>query len=242
MQEAQVESTDTSWRILGGDSLTLLLRPGEHAVCESGAMIAHQEGISAAVTAGNRPWSAYTRHIFGGETLLQDRYTNISDTNKELTLATPFPGGKIVPIQLKQCTAMVIAPGSWLAAKGTDILFDVTLVKSLYAGLFAGRGFVLPTINGSSLAFLCGGGTILTTLLGTGESIVIDETSFLACESTVQIKACTAGSFLAMIFGGEGAFQCKLTGPGRVVLQSMPVGKMAQGINSEAKKAKGIRS
>ena len=242
MQSAVIVSADNEWRILGGDSLALMLKPGERVVCEPGAMIAHQDGIEATVTAGDGMWSLVSRSMFSGETILRDSYTNASNSAKELTLTVPFPGGKIIPVQLKQYTAMIIAPGAWLATKGSDIHFDVTVVKSLYAGLFAGQGFVLPTITGSAVAFLCGGGTVLTMLLGSKESIVIDEKSFLACESTVDIKACTSGSIWMMMCGGEGAFQCKLTGPGRVVLQSMPVGVMTKGIESAAKMAKGIRS
>ena len=233
-------ATNADWRILGQNTLVLTLTSGERAVCEPGAMVAHQEGIEATITAGTGVWDAAARCMFGGEQMLQDCYANASNAKKELTLAAPFPNGQIVSVMMDQYSSMVIAPGAWMATKGTDIHFDVRLVKDVYAGMFAGRGFALPTISGSAQTFLCGGGSILSCVLGSRESMVIDETSFLACESSVNIKAVTSGSVWMMACGGEGMFQCKLTGPGRVLLQSMPVGHMAKGIDVAAKKAKGI--
>jgi uncharacterized protein (AIM24 family) len=238
------ENTDDTWQIMGLDSevVMLSLKPGESVVCEPGAMIAHDDGVEAMAVTGSGLWDIVSRYTFGGEKILQDKYTNAKSSEcKSITLTVPFPGGKIVPVMLDKVTSMVFCPGAWLASKGTDIHFDATLVKSIYAGVFAGRGFVLPTISGSSPTFLCGGGTILSRILRHRESIVIDETSFLACECTVDIKACRAGSVSMMLCGGEGAFQCKLTGPGMVILQSMPVTAMTQGTASAAKMANGIK-
>ena len=237
-------NADDAWQITGCDSevVTMTLRPGESAVCEPGAMIAHDDGIEAVAVVGGGIWDAAARFLFGGEKVLQDRYTNALPSGfRTVTITVPFPGGKIVPIMLDRITSMVISPGAWLASTGTDIHFDVMLVKSLYAGMFAGRGFILPTISGSSPSFICGGGTILSRNLRHKESIVIDETSFLACESTVDIKACCAGSLSMMVCGGEGAFQCRLTGPGMVFLQSMPVTAMAKGTAMAAAMASGIK-
>ena len=232
------------WIVFGSDSevMALNLKPNEHVICEPGAMIAHDDSIKATVSAGTGIWSALSRWMFGGEKLLLDDYcASGSNPKNEIYLGASFPGGKIIPIRLDQCSAMVICPGAWLATKGSDITFDTTMVKTLYTGLLAGRGFVLPTISGSSPTFLCGGGTILSFELKPKQSIVIDTTSFLACESSVDIKACPSGSICMMMFGGEDAFQCKLTGPGKVFLQSMPPNNMARATASAAKMATGIK-
>ena len=234
---------DADWRIIGSDSevIALALGPNEHVICEPGAMIAHDNSITATISSGTGIWSAFSRWMFGGEKLLFDDYTNESTSKKEIYLCASFPGGKVVPIKLDRCTAMIISPGAWLATKGSDIHFDATTVRTLYAGLLAGQGFVLPTISGSSPTFLCGGGTIMTFELEPRQSIVIDQTSFLACESSVDIKACPSGSIYMMMFGGEGMFQCKLTGPGKVFLQSMPAGSIPKTTASAVRMATGIK-
>ena len=83
--------------------------------------------------------------------------------------------------------------------------------------------------------------TIMTFELEPRQSIVIDQTSFLACESSVDIKACPSGSIYMMMFGGEGMFQCKLTGPGKVFLQSMPAGSIPKTTASAVRKSTGIK-
>jgi len=242
MQVIRVENAD--WKILGSDSevVVLTLKPNEQVICEPGAMIARGDSIKATISAGTGgAWSAFSRWMFGGEKLLFDSFTNESNSNDEIYLGASFPGGTIIPIRLDQCTAMIMSPGAWLATKGSDINFDVTTVKTLYSGLFAGRGFVLPTISGSSPTFLCGGGTVLSFNLEPRQSIVIDATSFLACESSVDIKACPSGSIFMMMFGGESTFQCKLTGPGKVFLQSMPACNIAKTTAQAARMATGIK-
>ena len=227
---------DDSWKVVGYDSqvLTVNLKPGECLVCEPGAMISHDDYIEPAVIIGWGLWDMIVRFFWGGEKILQDKYVNESfEACQSVTLSVPFPGGKILPVLMGKITSMIISPGAWLACRGSDVQFDVTLVKSLYSGIFAGRGFVLTNIRGKSTCFLCGGGTILERTLRNKESIVVDESSFLACESTVEIRARRAGSLCTMLFGGEGAFNCLLTGPGKVYLQSMP---------HVAAKAKGIKS
>ena len=205
-------------------------------------MIARGDSIKATISTGTGGvWSSFSRWMFGGENILFDSFTNGSNSDQEIYLCASFPGGKIIPIGLDQCTGMIISPGAWLATKGSDINFDVTTVKTLYSGLFAGRGFVLPTISGSSLTFLCGGGTVLSFNLEPRQSIVIDATSFLACESSVDIKACPSGSIFMMMFGGESTFQCKLTGPGKVFLQSMPACNIAKTTAQAARMATGIK-
>ena len=216
---------DDSWKVVGHDSQVLVvnMKPGECLICEPGAMISHDQDIEPAVTVGSGLWDMVARFFWGGEKILQDKYVNESfEICQSVTLTVPFTGAKILPILTGKITSMIIRPGAWLASRGSDVQFDVTLVKSLYAGIFAGQGFVLTTIRGKSPCFLCGGGTILERRLRHKESIIIDESSFLACESTVEIKARRAGSLCTMVFGGEGAFNCQLTGPGVVYLQSMP--------------------
>jgi len=214
---------DDSWKVVGCDSqvLTVNLKPGECLVCEPGAMISHDDYIEPAVTVGWGFWDIVVRFFWGGEK--QDKYVNESfEECQSVTLTVPFHGGKILPVLMGKTAYMVIRPSAWLASRGSDVQFAGTLVKS---------GFLLTTIRGKSTCFLCGGGTILERTLRHKETIVADESSFLACESTVEIGARRAGSLCTMLFGG--AFNCLLTGPGKVYLQSMP---------HVAAKTKGIKS
>lgn len=49
-------------------------------------------------------------------------------------------------------------------------------------------------------------------------------------ENTVSYDIALAGGITSILFGGEGLFVTTLSGPGRVVLQSMDIAKIAASI------------
>ncbi len=89
------------------------------------------------------------------------------------------------------------------------------------------QGFFLSTIKGSGTAFLNAGGTVFQRELGPGEKITLDTQALVACSASVDIGVRRAGTCWMMCCGGEGLFVCVLTGPGLVIIQSMPVEKAA---------------
>ncbi len=148
---------------------------------------------------------------------------------KSISLTCRYPGGKIIPIELdgsyqsNTSGGMVLKKGAWTASIGRSIEFGVRVANNLTGGCCAGQGFILATMRGSGTAFLNGGGTVLECHLGVGERIVVDTSALVACDATVDVGARRAGSWMAMCCGGEGLFVAELTGPGRVIIQSMPV-------------------
>ena len=63
--------------------------------------------------------------------------------------------------------------------------------------------------------------------LAPGQSIVIDTGYLAAMDATCSIEIQKVPGVKNMLFGGEGVFNTVVTGPGRVLLQSMPIGQMA---------------
>ena len=62
--------------------------------------------------------------------------------------------------------------------------------------------------------------------LETGEIIQVDTGSIVAFDEGVDYDIQLVGGIKTAIFGGEGLFLATLTGPGRVVVQSMTLEKM----------------
>ena len=81
--------------------------------------------------------------------------------------------------------------------------------------IYSGQGFLMlePTFN-----FL-----LIEDLSAWGAGIVLDDGLFLACDSHIQESIVKRNSLTAAAFGGEGLFNTVLTGPGRIVLQTMPI-------------------
>jgi uncharacterized protein (AIM24 family) len=194
-------------------------------------MLHSHDGVEADAEIGGC-CDAVQRAVFGGEDFFRGRYVNNSQEVKSITLTARYPGGKLIPIELdglyqSSNGGMVIKKGAWTATIGRGVQFGVRVANNLTGGCCAGQGFILSTITGSGTVFLNGGGTVLECRLRAGERIVVDTSALVACDGTVEIGARRAGSAAAMCCGGEGLFVAELTGPGRVIVQSMPIEKAA---------------
>jgi uncharacterized protein (AIM24 family) len=192
-------------------------------------MLHTHDGVEADAELGGC-CDALQRSICGGQDFFRGKYVNNAKETKSITLTCRYPGGKIIPIELdgsyQSSTAnggMVLKKGAWTASIGRSIEFGVRVANNLAGSCCAGQGFILATMRGSGTAFLNGGGTVLECHLRAGERIVVDTFALVACDATVDVGARRAGSWTAMCCGGEGLFVAELTGPGRVIIQSMPV-------------------
>ena len=110
--------------------------------------------------------------------------------------------------------------------KGLDL--SIYFQKKLGKGLFGGEGFIMQKITGNGLVFLEIDGHCKEYDLRVGESIIVD-TGYLAAMTescTMEVQAVKGAK--NMFFGGEGIFHTRITGPGKVYIQSMPIINIAE--------------
>ena len=93
--------------------------------------------------------------------------------------------------------------------------------------MFGGEGFVLQKLSGNGTAFIELDGSVKEIDLAAGEKLKVDTGSVAIFESTVKYDVETVKGFKNMLFGGEGFFNTIITGPGHIILQTMPVSKTA---------------
>ncbi len=143
--------------------------------------------------------------------------------------SAPYPG-KIVPLQLEQLgNSFLCQKDSFLCCSGF-IDITVAFTRKLGVGLFAGEGFVLQKLQGAGTAFVHGGGTVIERDLAAGEELNVDTGCLLGMSESVGYDIKFVGGFRNPLFGGEGIFFLKLTGPGKVYLQSLPLSRLADRI------------
>ena len=70
-------------------------------------------------------------------------------------------------------------------------------------------------------------GSTVEKNLAAGEQLVIDTGYLAMMESTCSMDVKTVSGIKNALLGGEGLFNTVVTGPGRVVLQTMPAFQMA---------------
>ena len=71
------------------------------------------------------------------------------------------------------------------------------------------------------------GGSLVERDLDVGEIIDVETGSVVGFTDTVKFDVRTSGGAWVYLWGGEGLFLTRLTGPGRIWLQTQPILKLA---------------
>ncbi len=193
------------------------LNKGDCLYTQKGGMIWRSENIEMKTNTHGGLSKAIGR-LFSGESIFMNTYTSLRD-GETIAFASTVPG-EIVAINLSTDHPGIIAQkGAFLCAQ-EGVIFDVTFTKKFGAGLFGGEGFVLQDIHGNGLVFLEVDGNIKEKQLMPGESILIDTGNVVYFDKTCKYEVVPVQGVKNVLFGGEGLFLTKITGPGKVVLQT----------------------
>ncbi len=85
------------------------------------------------------------------------------------------------------------------------------------------------------MAFVHAGGTIIQRDLAANETLRVDTGCLVAFAPSVNYDIQFVGGFKNALFGGEGIFLAKMTGPGTIYLQSLPFSRLADRIWAAAR-------
>jgi uncharacterized protein (TIGR00266 family) len=214
-----------------GDDMQMVeieLDPGEAVRAEAGAMMFMTDGIQIQTGTGGGVFSGLKRMITG-ESFFITSFLNTGLDKAQVGFGAPYPG-KVIPIDLGKVGGEFLCQkdGFLCAARGIEI--GVAFTRKIGAGLFGGEGFILQRLEGNGMAFVHAGGTIVERNLKAGESLRVDTGCLVAFAPSVTYDIQFIGGFRNALFGGEGLFLARLTGPGQVYLQSLPFSRMADRI------------
>ncbi len=218
-----------------GDDLQLVeieLDPGEGVRAEVGTMTYMEDGIEMDTSTGGDSllgglFKGFKRAVTGESFFITSFvYNGPTGSKGHVGLAAPFPG-TIIPLDLGKLGGQFLCQkDSFLcAAAGTEI--EVAFTKKFSAGFFGGEGFILQRLVGNGMAFVHAGGTIIEKNLAAGETLRVDTGCLVAFAPTVNYDIQFIGGFKNALFGGEGLFLAKMTGPGKIFLQSLPFSRLA---------------
>ena len=231
------------YRIVGDDmqGVIITLDPGEAVFAEAGGMMYMEDGIEMATTLdpNNQAGGLFGKLLGAGKRLLTGEsffitmFGNAARVRRDVAFATPTPG-KIFVADLKQWGGEIIAQKDafLVAARGIDL--DIAFTKKLGAGFFGGEGFILQSLKGDGLAFLSASGTLIERELARGEVLRVDTGCLVAMQASVDYDIEMVKGVKNMVFGGEGMFYVKLTGPGRVIMQTLPFSRLAARVIAHA--------
>ncbi len=197
--------------------------PGESMYTQSGGMAWMSEGVSMDSNMRGGFGKSIGR-MFSGESLFMATYK--AERPGTMVAFASTVAGEVLPIDVGQNGGMICQKGAFLCAEET-VNLNVTFTKKFSAGLFGGEGFILQDISGTGMVFLEIDGNKVVKDLAPGEVIKVDTGNVVAFERSVAYEIETVKGLKNIFLGGEGLFLTKLTGPGRVILQTQNFNEFA---------------
>ena len=202
------------------------LNAGETMITERGSMSWMSPNMKMETTTNGGLGKALGR-MFSGDSIFQNRYTAQGGPGM-IAFASSFPGS---------IRAFTIAPGKELVVQKSGFLasedsvqLSIFFQKKLGAGFFGGEGFIMQKLSGSGIAFTEFDGHVVEYDLAPGQSIVVDTGYLAAMEATCSMEIQTVPGVKNMVFGGEGVFNTVVNGPGKIILQTLPINVVAGAI------------
>ena len=208
------------YRIIGNTMPAVEIKfdsAGESIFTQSGGMTWMSEGIHMSTNTRGGLMKGIGR-MFAGESLFMATYT-ADRPDTEIAFASTV-AGQILPINAG------LNGGAFLCAQ-ESVNLNITFSKKISSGLFGGEGFILQDISGQGMAFLEIDGDMIEKQLAPGEVLKVDTGNVVAFEKSVNYEIEMVKGFSNIIFGGEGLFLTKLTGPGKIILQTQNLAEFA---------------
>ncbi len=220
------------------------LDPGEAAIGEAGSMMFMDPGITMDTVFGDASSGGGGGGLFGkllsagkrlvtGESLFTTVYTNQAAGKQRVAFAAPYPG-KILPMNLAQLGGTLICQKDAFLCAARGVQLGIALQQKMSVGFFGGEGFIMQKLDGNGMAFVHAGGTVVKRDLQPGQSLLVDTGCVVAYTPSVGFEIQYVGKIKTALFGGEGLFFAKLTGPGTIWLQSLPFSRLASRVFAAA--------
>ncbi|MBW7933575.1 MAG: TIGR00266 family protein [Gemmatimonadaceae bacterium] len=238
------------YRLIGDDlqGVVITLDPGEGVIAEAGAMLYMEEGIQMATTLDpNSQGGGLFGKLLGagkrlltGESFFITMFGNAGMRRQDVAFAAPVPG-KIRALDLREWGGEIVAQKDAFLCAARGINLDIAFAKRIGAGFFGGEGFILQRFTGDGLVFVHACGALIERELKPGETLRVDTGCLVAMQNSVDYDIRTVPGIKNALFGGEGIFFVNLTGPGKVILQTLPFSRMADKIIAASRLGMGQR-
>jgi uncharacterized protein (TIGR00266 family) len=226
------------------------LDPGEAAIGEAGSMMFMDAGIEMDTVFGDASGGGggglfgkllgAGKRLITGESLFTTVYTNRATQKRKVGFAAPYPG-KIMPMDLRQLGGTLICQKDAFLCAARGVSLGIHFQQKLSVGFFGGEGFIMQKLEGDGLAFVHAGGTVQRRDLQPGQTLFVDTGCLVAMTPGVGFEIQYVGKVKTALFGGEGLFFAKVTGPGTVWLQSLPFSRLASRVFAAAPQRGGSR-
>jgi uncharacterized protein (TIGR00266 family) len=231
-------SDDIDYEIKGHELqfVEIELDPGESAVAEAGAMVWKDASVEMTTVFGSGAGGdeggfmgkllSAGKRLVTGESLFTTVFTHRGQGKARVAFGAPVPGA-ILPIRLADIGGTLICQKDSFLCAARGVSIGIHFQRKILTGLFGGEGFIMQRLDGDGWVFAQMGGTLIERELAPGEQLHVDTGCIAAFMPSVEFDLEGVGGVKSALFGGEGLFFARLTGPGKVWIQSLPFSRLA---------------
>lgn len=200
------------------------IQPGEVLQSQAGSMVQMSGNVDMKSKMEGGLFAGIKRSLSGSSFMLV-KYTANGGPG-QVSLAGKAPG-KILDIDTSK--------GAWICQKTAylcseeSVQLDMAFQKMIGSIFFGGEGLILQKISGTGMAFIHACGDFNIVDLAPGQVLKVSTSNAVAWQDGVKYDIASIGIKNAL-FSGEGLFVTTLTGPGKVVIQSMTLNDLAMSL------------
>lgn len=214
------------YEILGGNLPVVVcqLAPGESMITESGSMSWMSPNMKMETVSGGGVRKMFGR-LVSGDSMFQNKFT-AEGTDGIVSFASSFPG-EIKTLDICAGKSMIVQKSAFLASE-ESVELSVYFQKKLGKGMFGGEDFIMQKLSGNGTAFIEIDGSAMEYELSAGQELFVSTGYLAAMEESCTMDVVAVKGAKNMLLGGEGVFNTVVRGPGKVILQTMPISKVAE--------------
>ena len=163
--------------------------------------------------------------LVSGDSMFQNRFT-AEGSDGTIAFASSFPGA-IKALNISAGHSMIVQKSAFLASED-GVELSMHFQKKLGSGIFGGEGFIMQKLSGNGIAFIEIDGHATEYELSADQELLVSTGYLAAMEESCTMDVVTVKGAKNMLLGGEGIFNTVVKGPGKVILQTMPISKVAE--------------
>ncbi len=208
--------------------LEMQLEAGESIVAEGGELSwmtgPIQLETAASGKAGAKGMFGAVKRAVAGGSLFMTEYTAQGGPGM-VAFATKVPG-QILPIEVSADQSYMVHRGGYLCGL-PGVSLEIGFQQKFSAGLFGGAGFILQKVSGDGPAWIELDGEVVDYDLAPGQEIMVHPGHVGMFEAGMSFELERIKGIKNVLFGADALFLAKLTGPGKVWLQTLPLPNLA---------------
>jgi uncharacterized protein (AIM24 family) len=183
---------------------------------------------TTAMTAGAKGLFGVLGRAFAGGGLFMTEFTAPAGPGL-VAFAAKIPGSIMEVAVTPGQSYLIHRHGFLCATQGVEL--GLGFQRSLGAGIFGGDGFKMQRLSGTCTAWVELGGEVITYDLAPGETISVHPGHVGMFSESINFDVTLLPGIKNMFFGGDGIFVARLTGPGKVWLQSLTLPNLAHALS-----------